>query len=92
MTDPDVNRKLAAILSADVVGYGRLMQDDEAATVATLKKYRAAVGRVIIMPRTKKRCTYLLEPGAFRLAMSTSRSGLAITSRCPRARQARTRS
>jgi adenylate cyclase len=40
-------RKLAAILSADVVGYGRLMADDEAATVATLKEYRAAVGRVI---------------------------------------------
>jgi len=28
-------RKLAAILSADVVGYSRLMQDDDSATVAT---------------------------------------------------------
>jgi adenylate cyclase len=33
-------RKLAAILSADVVGYSRLMSDDEQATVATLKAYR----------------------------------------------------
>ncbi len=33
-------RRLAAILSADVVGYSRLMQDDEAATVDTLTKYR----------------------------------------------------
>jgi len=34
-------RKLEAILSADVVGYSRLMQDDDAATVETLTKYRA---------------------------------------------------
>jgi class 3 adenylate cyclase len=30
------HRKLAAILSADVAGYSRLMQDDEAATVGTV--------------------------------------------------------
>ncbi|HEX9647888.1 MAG TPA: tetratricopeptide repeat protein [Alphaproteobacteria bacterium] len=41
------NRKLAAILSCDVVGYSRLMQADEAATVDSLKKYRAAIGRVV---------------------------------------------
>jgi class 3 adenylate cyclase len=40
-------RKLAAILSADVVGYSRLMQDDDSATVATLREYRAAITRVI---------------------------------------------
>ena len=34
------HRKLAAILSADVAGYSRLMQDDEAATVATLEAYK----------------------------------------------------
>ncbi len=33
-------RKLTAILSADVVGYSRLMGDDEEATVATLGAYR----------------------------------------------------
>jgi class 3 adenylate cyclase len=33
-------RKLAAILSADVVGYSRLMAVNEAATVETLKAYR----------------------------------------------------
>jgi adenylate cyclase len=47
MAEPRVNRKLAAILSADVVGYSKLMADNEAATVATLKQYRAAVGHVI---------------------------------------------
>ena len=33
-------RKLAAILSADVAGYSRLMENDEAATVRTLTDYR----------------------------------------------------
>ena len=33
-------RKLMAILSADVVGYSRLMGDDEEATVGTLGAYR----------------------------------------------------
>ena len=48
-------RKLAAILAADVVGYARLMADDERATVAALKDARlvfrsrieAHAGRVI---------------------------------------------
>ncbi len=40
-------RKLAAILSADVVGYSKLMADDERATVNTLKEYRLAIARVI---------------------------------------------
>jgi len=35
-----VNRKLAAILSADVKGYSLLMADDEAFTIKTLKSYR----------------------------------------------------
>lgn len=33
-------RRLAAILSADVAGYSRLMGDDESATVSTLNAYR----------------------------------------------------
>ena len=41
------HRKLAAILSADAVGYSRLMQADEPATVETLHAYRAAMRRVI---------------------------------------------
>jgi TolB-like protein/class 3 adenylate cyclase len=35
-----VERKLAAILSADVVDYSRLMGEDEAATIETLAAYR----------------------------------------------------
>jgi adenylate cyclase len=40
-------RKLAAILSADVAGYSRLMQDDEAATVETLTKYRGVFASLV---------------------------------------------
>ena len=35
-----IERKLAAILSADVKGYSRLMGEDELATVRTLTAYR----------------------------------------------------
>jgi adenylate cyclase len=41
------NRKLAAIMSADVVGYSHLMAADEAATVKTLQDYRAAIAGVV---------------------------------------------
>ena len=53
-----VERKLAAILSADVKGYSRLMGEDEVTTVRTLTAYRAAMasriqqyrGRVVDSP------------------------------------------
>jgi adenylate cyclase len=40
MADTRINRKLAAILVADVVGYSRLMEADEAGTLAALKQFR----------------------------------------------------
>jgi adenylate cyclase len=42
-----VQRRLAAILSADVAGYSRLMGDDEFATVRTLSAYRGAVAAIV---------------------------------------------
>ena len=36
LTSKSVNRKLTAILSADAVGYSRLMDDNEEATIKTL--------------------------------------------------------
>ena len=42
-----VKRKLSAILSADVVGFSRLMGEDELATVRTLEAYREMVTEVI---------------------------------------------
>ena len=42
-----MQRRLAAILSADVQGYSRLMGEDEAATVRTLTAYREVMGSLI---------------------------------------------
>jgi len=58
MNTEEFKRKLTAILSADVEGYSRLMDDNEEATVRTLTKYRSAIndlvqqyrGRVIDSP------------------------------------------
>ena len=40
-------RKLAAILHADVVGYSRLMGEDEAGTHRTLRQYLDAISELI---------------------------------------------
>jgi adenylate cyclase len=47
MTDESFKRKLTAILSADVEGYSRLMDDDEEATIRTLTDYREAMRNLI---------------------------------------------
>ena len=43
MAEERVQRRLAAILAADVVGYSRLMEQDEAGTLAALKARRREV-------------------------------------------------
>src|SRR6476660_9803049 len=43
MIEQRINRRLAAILAADVVGYSRLMGADEEGTLAALKRHREAV-------------------------------------------------
>jgi adenylate cyclase len=47
MESRNVERKLAAILSADVKGYSRLMGDDEVATIHTLTAYRTLMTTLI---------------------------------------------
>ena len=47
MTDEGFKRKLAALLSADVEGYSRLMGEDEEATVRTLTAYREVLTMLI---------------------------------------------
>ena len=47
MTHEGFKRKLAAILSADVVGYSRLMRADEDSTIRTLSRYRSAISNLI---------------------------------------------
>ena len=43
MAEKRVQRRLAAILAADVVGYSRLMGDDETGTLTALKELRAGL-------------------------------------------------
>ena len=47
----NVQRRLSAILAADVVGYSAIMAEDEAGTLAALKTHR----REIFDPLTAKR-------------------------------------
>ena len=67
MADEGFKRKLTAILSADVEGYSRLMGEDEATTVKTLKAYREVMttliqqnrGRVVDSPGDNLLCVSL---------------------------------
>jgi formylglycine-generating enzyme required for sulfatase activity/class 3 adenylate cyclase len=47
MTEKGFKRKLTAIFSADVVGYSRLMDDNEEATIRTLHIYRVTMTTLI---------------------------------------------
>ena len=47
MPQEHLQRKLAAILSADVKGYSRLMGEDEVATIRTLTAYREVMTTLI---------------------------------------------
>jgi class 3 adenylate cyclase len=51
MTTQEVKRKLAAILSADVKGYSRLMGEDEEGTIRTLNTYKRAMSNLIQLQR-----------------------------------------
>ena len=47
MSSPEIDRRLAVILAADVAGYSRLMAEDEESTLATLADFREVIaGRV----------------------------------------------
>ena len=47
MADEGFKRKLTTIFSADVVGYSRLMEDNEEATIQTLNTYRNSMSTLI---------------------------------------------
>ena len=47
MPPQELERKLTAILSADVAGYSRLMGEDDDATVRTLTGYREMMSSLI---------------------------------------------
>ena len=48
MVEPRIQRRLAAIALADVVGYSRLMEIDEAGTLSALKDRRAGILQPVV--------------------------------------------
>jgi TolB-like protein/class 3 adenylate cyclase/Tfp pilus assembly protein PilF len=79
---PSTERKLAAILSADVVGYSRLMAEDEAGTIQTLTDYREEIamlvrqhrGRVVDSPGDNLLAEFPAALDAVRSAVEIQRS------------------
>ncbi len=47
MDDESFERKLTAVLSADVAGYSRLMSEDDEATIRTLNGHRNMMASLI---------------------------------------------
>ena len=47
MAEGDLKRRLAAVLSADVAGYSRLMARDEVTTVRTLAAWRGKMSVIV---------------------------------------------
>ena len=91
MTDERINRKLAAILAADVVGYSRLMEADEAGTLAALKRHRETIfdpavaahnGRIVKLIGDGAVVEFGSVVDAVNCALSVQRSGASIGSKC----------
>jgi adenylate cyclase len=87
MADVRINRKLAAILAADVVGYSRLMGADEAGTLAALKRHRETIfdpavaahnGRIVKLIGDGTIVEFGSVVDAVNCALSVQRSGAAL--------------
>ena len=90
-----VHRRLAAILSADVAGYSRLMGDNEVATIRTLSEYRAAIsaivaahhGRIVDMPGDNLLAEFGSAIDAVEAAIAMQRELAARNAQLPEARR-----
>ena len=87
MADIRINRKLAAILAADVVGYSRMMGANEAGTLAALKRHRETVfdpavaahdGRIVKLIGDGTIVEFGSVVDAVNCALSVQRSGAAF--------------
>ncbi|MGD9122291.1 MAG: adenylate/guanylate cyclase domain-containing protein [Desulfobacterales bacterium] len=95
MPDEGFTRKLAAIFSADAVGYSRLMGDDEEATIRTLTEYRETIiaqvkqhkGRVVDSPGDNVLAEFASVVDAVRCAVETQKQIAERNSGLPENRQ-----
>jgi hypothetical protein len=76
-----MERKLVALLSADVNGYSRLMGEDEVATMHTLTAYRTLIATLIAPGRVAVRCKW---PTALAWAILLRHRGVIYYGRCYR--------
>ena len=95
MEQKGFHRKLTAILSADVAGYSRLMQDDEAATVKTLEAYKQIIsdlvkqhrGRVVDSPGDNLLAEFASVVDAVQCAVATQKELQARNTELPENRK-----
>ena len=95
MADEGFKRKLAAIFSADAVGYSRLMGDDEEATIRTLTEYRETItaqvkkhkGRVVDSPGDNVLAEFASVVDAVRCAVETQKQITELNSDLPENRR-----
>ena len=95
MEQKGFHRKLTAILSADVAGYSRLMQDDEAATVKTLEAYKQIIsdlverhrGRVVDSPGDNLLAEFASVVDAVKCAVATQKEFQARNTELPENRK-----
>lgn len=91
MDPQSVNRKLAAIFSADVQGYSRLMGDDEEATIRTLTAHREVMfdlirqhrGRVVDSPGDNMLAEFASVVDAVRSAVEIQKALEALNAEFP---------
>jgi adenylate cyclase len=95
MTSEPVERRLAAVLSADVVGYSRLMNEDDEATVRTLQIHHGRIarlidtfrGRVVDAPGDNLLAEFPSALGAVRCAVEIQRALAAENEKLAKARR-----
>src|SRR5882724_8864071 len=99
MDERPAERKLAAILSADVEGYSRLMGEDELGTVRALTEYREVIsaavarhgGRVVDSPGDNVLADFVSVVDAVQCAVNIQRALQSRNAGLPPARQMRFR-
>ena len=95
MAERGGDQRLAAILAADVAGYTKLMANDEAATIETIKNYRSRFlihveangGRVVDMAGDSVLAVFASTSGAVTAANRTQRELSPLNSELPEARR-----
>jgi adenylate cyclase len=95
MDEAGVERKLAAVLSADVVGYSRLMQEDDKATLKALTERRAVFaaqvagsgGRIVNAPGDSVLAEFASVVNAVECAVNIQRAIAASNADLPESRR-----